>query len=97
MSRTACTFGRTSTHMNARWLPREERVLDDECPPEQVRDARDEQNDDDLPEPHLVQTAADRDPGHECEEHRDARDDAVRQMIGHEQADGGGGYHLQRE
>src|SRR6266550_9099198 len=91
MSRTACTFGRTSTHMNARWLPREERVLDDECPPEQVRDARDEEKDDHLAEARLIKMAANRDARHERQKHRYARHDPERQQVRGEKAEGGVG------
>src|SRR5438105_12497746 len=81
MSRTTWTFGRTSTHTNARWRSLRERVLGDECPPEEVRDARDQQNADHLPEADLVETTATRYAGHERDKHRDARDHSEGEQI----------------
>src|SRR5438132_6658059 len=96
MSRTTWTFGRTSTHTNARWRSLEERVLAEECPPEQVRDARDQQDTDHLPEADLIETAADCDSGHERYEHRNARDHAEREEVRCEKAEGSVGDQLHR-
>src|SRR2546430_1744255 len=96
MSRTTCTFGRTSITLDARCRSREIRVLADERPPEQVRGARDQENDDHLSKADLIETAADRDPGHERDKHRDTRDHAKCHEIGCEQAEGRVGNELHR-
>src|SRR2546428_10509694 len=72
------------------------RVLCHERAPEQVRDARDEKNDDDLPKADLIESAADRDAGHERDEHRNTRDDAERHKIRCEEAQSTVGDELHR-
>src|SRR5256885_16358668 len=96
MSRTTCTFGRTSITLDARCRSREIRVLADERPPKEVRGARDQRSDDHLSKADLIETAADRDAGHERNEHRDARDHAKRHETGCEQTQGGIGNQLHR-
>src|SRR2546422_863681 len=72
------------------WGPQPPRsMLGHEGPPEQVRDARDQEDDDDLPEADLIEPAPDGDPSHEGEQHRNAGDDAEREEIRRKQPERG--------